>query len=95
MVLSRLDAAGQHQPEAVLCGSTNFTANGVYRQANVVHVLDDARVSASYLQTFEQVWATPADVGATREWLTEKQSDAAGAGAVRRLFTALGPGRFA
>ncbi|WP_447792143.1 MULTISPECIES: phospholipase D-like domain-containing protein [Pseudomonas] len=71
MVLSRLDAAGQHQPEAVLCGSTNFTANGVYRQANVVHVLDDARVSASYLQTFEQIWATPADVGATREWLTE------------------------
>jgi phosphatidylserine/phosphatidylglycerophosphate/cardiolipin synthase-like enzyme len=71
MVLSRLDAAGQHQPEAVLCGSTNFTANGVYRQANVVHVLDDARVSASYLQTFEQVWGTPADVGATREWLTE------------------------
>ncbi|KNH28322.1 phospholipase [Pseudomonas syringae] len=80
MVLSRLDAAGQHQPEAVLCGSTNFTANGVYRQANVVHVLDDAGVSASYLQTFEQVWATPADVGATREWLTENnpmQSDQA------------------
>ncbi|WP_030129034.1 phospholipase D-like domain-containing protein [Pseudomonas sp. QTF5] len=71
MVLSRLDAAGQHQPEAVLCGSTNFTANGVYRQANVVHVLDDAQVGASYLQTFEQVWAAPADVGATREWLTE------------------------
>lgn len=71
MVLSRLDAAGQHQPEAVLCGSTNFTANGVYRQANVVHVLDDAQIGASYLQTFEQVWATPADVGVTREWLTE------------------------
>ncbi|MFS2091650.1 phospholipase D-like domain-containing protein [Pseudomonas sp. Pseusp11] len=71
MVLSRLDAAGQHQPEAVLCGSTNFTANGVYRQANVVHVLDDARIGATYLQTFEQVWATPADVGATRDWLTE------------------------
>ncbi|HJR30672.1 MAG TPA: phospholipase D-like domain-containing protein [Pseudomonas sp.] len=71
MVLSRLDAAGQHQPEAVLCGSTNFTPNGVYRQANVVHVLDDARIGASYLQTFEQVWATPADVGATRDWLTE------------------------
>ena len=71
MILSRLDATGQHQPEAVLCGSTNFTANGVYRQANVVHVLDDARISASYLQTFEQVWATPADVDATRDWLTE------------------------
>jgi phosphatidylserine/phosphatidylglycerophosphate/cardiolipin synthase-like enzyme len=71
MVLSRLDAAGQHQPEAVLCGSTNFTANGVYRQANVVHVLDDSRIGATYLQTFEQVWATPTDVGATRDWLTE------------------------
>lgn len=71
MVLSRVDAAGQLQPEAVLCGSTNFTPNGVYRQANVVHVLDDASVSASYLRTFEQVWATPADVGATRQWITQ------------------------
>jgi phosphatidylserine/phosphatidylglycerophosphate/cardiolipin synthase-like enzyme len=71
MVLSRLDDSGQHQPEAVLCGSTNFTANGVYRQANVVHVLDDARVSTRYLQTFEQVWANPTVVGATRKWLTQ------------------------
>ncbi|VVQ12062.1 hypothetical protein PS938_03751 [Pseudomonas fluorescens] len=71
MVLSRLDAAGQHQPEAVLCGSTNFTPNGVYRQANVVHVLDDTRLSTRYLQTFEQVWSTPADVGATRQWITQ------------------------
>jgi phosphatidylserine/phosphatidylglycerophosphate/cardiolipin synthase-like enzyme len=71
MVLSRLDAAGQRQPEAVLCGSTNFTPNGVYRQANVVHVLDDTRISASYLHTFEQVWAHPADVDATRNWLTQ------------------------
>lgn len=71
MVLSRLDTAGQRQPEAVLCGSTNFTPNGVYRQANVVHVLDDTRVSTSYLHTFEQVWANPADVGATRNWLTQ------------------------
>lgn len=71
MVLSRLDAAGQRQPEAVLCGSTNFTPNGVYRQANVVHVLDDTRVSASYLHTFEQIWANPADVGATRNWITQ------------------------
>ncbi len=71
IVLSKLDGAGLHQPQAVLCGSTNFTPNGVYRQANVVHVLDDARVGASYLQTFEEVWANPADVGATRTWLTQ------------------------
>ncbi|MCX2546086.1 phospholipase D-like domain-containing protein [Pseudomonas sp. COW5] len=70
IVLSRI-AGGERQPQAVLCGSTNFTANGVYRQANVVHVLDDTAVAASYLQTFEQVWATPADVGATRDWITQ------------------------
>ncbi|POA50456.1 phospholipase [Pseudomonas sp. MPR-ANC1] len=71
IVLSRLDAAGQRQPQVVLCGSTNFTANGVYRQANVVHVLDEATVASRYLQTFEEVWATPEDVGATRTWITE------------------------
>jgi phosphatidylserine/phosphatidylglycerophosphate/cardiolipin synthase-like enzyme len=70
MVLSWVGQGGQRTPQAVLCGSTNFTANGVYRQANVVHVLDDAAVSASYLRTFEEVWATPADVGATRDWIT-------------------------
>jgi phosphatidylserine/phosphatidylglycerophosphate/cardiolipin synthase-like enzyme len=71
IVLSRVDAAGERQPQAVLCGSTNFTANGVYRQANVVHVLDDAAIGASYLATFEQIWATPDDVGATRDWINQ------------------------
>ncbi|MBV4458156.1 phospholipase [Pseudomonas sp. COR58] len=71
IVLSRLDAGGARQPQAVLCGSTNFTANGVYRQANVVHVLDDPAIAASYLRTFEEVWTTPADVGATRDWITD------------------------
>jgi phosphatidylserine/phosphatidylglycerophosphate/cardiolipin synthase-like enzyme len=71
IVLSKLAASNEYEPEAVLCGSTNFTPNGVYRQANVVHVLDDARVAISYLQVFEQIWATPADVGATRKWLTK------------------------
>jgi phosphatidylserine/phosphatidylglycerophosphate/cardiolipin synthase-like enzyme len=71
IVLSKVDGGGEHLPQAVLCGSTNFTANGVYRQANVVHVLDDVRIGTLYLQTFEEVWATPADVGATRTWLTK------------------------
>ncbi|MDX9668862.1 MULTISPECIES: phospholipase D-like domain-containing protein [unclassified Pseudomonas] len=71
IVLSRVDGAGQRQPQAVLCGSTNFTANGVYRQANVVHTLDDVTIATRYLQTFEEVWANPADVGATRTWITE------------------------
>jgi phosphatidylserine/phosphatidylglycerophosphate/cardiolipin synthase-like enzyme len=71
IVLSRVDGAGQRQPQAVLCGSTNFTANGVYRQANVVHTLDDVMVAARYLQVFEEVWANPADVAAMRSWITE------------------------
>ncbi|MFJ2279788.1 phospholipase D-like domain-containing protein [Pseudomonas sp. NPDC087803] len=71
MVLSRVDGGGQRQPQAVLCGSTNFTANGVYRQANVVHTLDDVTIATRYLQTFEEVWANPADVAATRSWITE------------------------
>jgi phosphatidylserine/phosphatidylglycerophosphate/cardiolipin synthase-like enzyme len=71
IVLSRVDGSGEHKPAAVLCGSTNFTANGVYRQANVVHVLDDESIAASYRQTFEQIWARPDDVGATRDWITE------------------------
>lgn len=70
IVLSKVDAQGTSTPEAVLCGSTNFTANGVYRQANVIHVLDDPRISKSYRQVFEQIWATPEDVDATRDWLT-------------------------
>ncbi|TNB84306.1 phospholipase [Pseudomonas sp. Fig-3] len=69
IVLSKVDDTGSFHPEAVLCGSTNFTANGVYRQANVIHVLDDARVSDSYRQVFEQIWAAPEDVGATRQWI--------------------------
>ncbi|WDR37964.1 phospholipase D-like domain-containing protein [Pseudomonas serboccidentalis] len=70
IVLSRIDGVGQRQPQAVLCGSTNFTANGVYRQANVVHTLDDVTIATRYLQTFEEVWANPADVGATRTWIS-------------------------
>jgi len=71
IVLSRVDGTGQRQPQAVLCGSTNFTANGVYRQANVVHTLDDVTIATAYLQTFDEVWANPADVAATRSWITE------------------------
>ncbi|KAF0866016.1 phospholipase D-like domain-containing protein [Pseudomonas sp. LD120] len=71
IVLSRLDGSGQRQPAAVLCGSTNFTANGVYRQANVLHSLDHPPMAGEYLQVFEQIWAAPNDVGATRRWLTQ------------------------
>lgn len=56
VVLSDLDAAGKRRPRAVLCGSTNFTDNGVYRQANVVHVLEDEGIAGLYLNQFEPLW---------------------------------------
>jgi len=69
IVLSRIDGAGRRVPEAVLCGSTNFTENGVYRQANVVHETDDKAVAARYLKLFEVIWADPENVATTRKWI--------------------------
>ncbi|MBW8370691.1 MAG: phospholipase [Thiobacillus sp.] len=69
IVLSKINAAGERVPQAVLCGSTNFTENGVYRQANVVHVADDKSIAARYLQLFDVIWDDPADVTATRKWI--------------------------
>jgi hypothetical protein len=74
IVLSRIDSSGTRAPEAVLCGSTNFTENGVYRQANVVHVADDKSIATRYLDLFEVIWADPADVAATRKWITENNN---------------------
>lgn len=71
IVLSKVNAAGDHVPQAVLCGSTNFTENGVYRQANAVHVADDKTIAARYLDLFDEIWNAPADVGATRKWINQ------------------------
>lgn len=68
IVLSQVGAAAE--PQAVLCGSTNFTENGVYRQANVLHIADDQDLAARYLALFEQIWAAPADVAGTRKWIS-------------------------
>lgn len=69
IVLSRINAAGKRVPQAVLCGSTNFTENGVYRQANVVHVTDDNAVAMRYLELFDVIWNDPGEVSATRNWI--------------------------
>ncbi len=45
IVLSRIDQE-RRTPAAVLCGSTNFTHNGVYRQANVVHTANRPELAA-------------------------------------------------
>jgi PLD-like domain len=72
IVLSKL-VAGKRQPQAVLCGSTNFTENGVYRQANVVHIVDDKKIAAQYLEIFERTWQNP-EGPAVRDWIDTNNS---------------------
>jgi len=69
VVLSKLEG-GVRKPRAVLCGSTNFTHNGVYRQANVVHVVRRADVAQQYLTLFEELFKGE-DVGATRRFVNQ------------------------
>lgn len=87
IVLSRIGAAGTRVPQAVLCGSTNFTENGVYRQANVVHEVDDKTVAARYLDVFEVIWNDPANVASTRNWINANNSIDPG----KRLFAGFSP----
>jgi phosphatidylserine/phosphatidylglycerophosphate/cardiolipin synthase-like enzyme len=67
IVLSRIHD-DRRTPAAVLCGSTNFTHNGVYRQANVVHTANRPELAQTYLQLFEVLFGgkTP---GETRQWI--------------------------
>ncbi len=56
-VLSRMQPDGGKQPVSVLTGSTNFTANAVYRQANVLHVMNDGAIAGRYLQLFDRLFS--------------------------------------
>jgi hypothetical protein len=67
IVLSRIDGDNR-TPAAVLCGSTNFTENGVYRQANVVHVAERPELAAKYLEVFELLFAGATPAG-TKKWI--------------------------
>lgn len=69
MVRSRLQD-GKRVPHAVLCGSTNFTENGVYRQANVVHVAQTPHVARTYLDLFEVLFSGT-DTKATKAYIGE------------------------
>jgi PLD-like domain len=67
IVASRMQG-DRRAPQAVLCGSTNFTENGVYRQANVVHVAERPELAAQYLVLFELLFAGE-DPTQTRHWI--------------------------
>lgn len=56
MVLSQENTDGSLKAKAVLSGTANFTPNGVYRQANVVHRIEDDTACEQYLDLFEHLW---------------------------------------
>jgi phosphatidylserine/phosphatidylglycerophosphate/cardiolipin synthase-like enzyme len=56
IVLSKI-AGEERKPSAVLAGSTNFTFNGVYCQANDLYVSTTAGVAQKYLDQFETIFA--------------------------------------
>jgi phosphatidylserine/phosphatidylglycerophosphate/cardiolipin synthase-like enzyme len=70
IVLSKVES-GQRKPQEVLCGSTNFTENGVYRQANVIHVIRREDAAQQFAAIFDQIWSAPIDGAATREWVNK------------------------
>jgi phosphatidylserine/phosphatidylglycerophosphate/cardiolipin synthase-like enzyme len=59
IILSKV-VGGARRAQAVLCGSTNFTLNGVYAQANNVQITSDPAVMANYVSQFEFLFNQPA-----------------------------------
>jgi hypothetical protein len=57
IVLSKLGDDGRRRPQAVLTGSTNFTQNGCYFQANVVHQVENPATAATFLALFDVLFA--------------------------------------
>jgi len=70
MVFSKV-SGGKREPKAVLTGSTNWTENGLYRQANVVHVARDPEVAKSYLGQFDVLARTAGSVKETKAWISK------------------------
>ncbi len=67
IIASRI-AGDSREPQAVLCGSTNFTENGVYRQANVSHIVERPDVARTYSALFEELFGG-ADPSQTKAWI--------------------------
>jgi phosphatidylserine/phosphatidylglycerophosphate/cardiolipin synthase-like enzyme len=70
-VLSRVDENGNYIPAAVLAGSTNWTENGCYRQANVVHISRNPAILEDYTNLYETLIKTRDDRGATKRWINK------------------------
>lgn len=70
IVLSHVGSDGARSPKSVLTGTTNFTLNGVFRQANMVHVIDNPEVAKEYLDLFNLLFSG-ADVRQTKKYIND------------------------
>ena len=68
-VLKKEDANGEMQPLRVLAGSTNWTENGCYRQANVVHITSAPSILERYTNLFEALVTTRDSRRKTKNWI--------------------------
>lgn len=59
------------EPQAVLTGSTNFSLGGVFGQSNVVHIVDNTKVAAAYLDCWDLISTNP-QYQALRTQLSQK-----------------------
>ncbi len=55
IILKKKDDAGNYIPKAVLTGTANFTPNGLWRQANVVHIMYDKALAKEYDMLYQQL----------------------------------------
>lgn len=62
------------QPVSVLAGSTNFTDNAFYLQANVVHVMNDQAIAGAYDKLFENLVANSSDPSKTKAYNSEPEN---------------------
>ncbi len=56
------------KPVSVVTGSTNFTNNAFYLQANVVHIFNDPEVAGRFAELFEQLLLDIADKASVRDF---------------------------
>ncbi|MCB0707577.1 MAG: hypothetical protein KDC34_19815 [Saprospiraceae bacterium] len=72
VILKKRNAGGQLIPQKLLMGTANFTPNGLWRQANVMHVIEDKPLASAYQQLFEQLWSSEGR-GDTKTYINENQ----------------------
>lgn len=55
IVLKKKNNSGEYIPQAVLTGTANFTPNGLWRQANVIHIIFDKHLANEYEKLYRQL----------------------------------------